>query len=112
MPVTRGQFDQERQRQIARTPDEWHRPNDGQIVETVSLRKVGLTRHDRLDELRDQRRIHLPVAINLDHDVGAEFERPLDAGLHGAADTSIDFVTEHDESRLDDLREHVLQKIR
>ena len=36
---------------------------------------------------RDERRVHLPVAVELDDDVRAELERPRETGLHCAAPT-------------------------
>ena len=62
-------------------PEGGHGADDGDVGEAVSLGKVRPAVEERRHERRDERRIHLAVAVELDDDVGAQLEGALETGL-------------------------------
>ncbi len=75
-------------------------------VEAIALGVVGPAALDRSGEARDQRRVHLAIAIDLDHDVHALVECRLIAGAHGAAYALVLFVEDHPHARVVALLAH------
>jgi hypothetical protein len=57
--------------------------------EAVAFGVIRLTEQDRGDQARQIGRVHLTVAIHLDHDPRAQIERTLIAGQSGAADALV-----------------------
>ena len=71
-----------------------------QVVEAIALGVVGFAAQDRRDEGRDQRRIHLPVAVELDDDGRTICHGATITGHHGAADAEVLRVPEHAHARI------------
>ena len=67
-----------------------------EITEAVTLGVVRLLIDQRGQQLGKMDRVHLPIAIDLDDQIGVEFERLAKTGDHGAAHTLVLFVPEQE----------------
>jgi hypothetical protein len=64
------------------------------LKKTIALRVVRLTTKERAHEIGDARRIHLPVAIDLDQDVHVVVQRRAVTAEHRATDAEVRVVDE------------------
>ena len=80
-----------------------HRLQPVQLEESVALGVVGLSLQDRADQPRDQSRVHLPVAVQLDDDLRAVRQRRAVARHGGSAHTEVAVVSEHPHTRVGTL---------
>ncbi len=92
LPVAGGELGEEGQGGIADQAQPGHRRHVAQPVEAVALDVIGAALADRTHEPRDERRVHLPIAAELDDDIGASGERGLVAGDGRAAHPEILFM--------------------
>ena len=99
-PVAARQLGQERQREIAEAAHRRHRRCIGEEEEAVALDVVGLPARDRMDQRRHLRRVHLPVGIDLDDDVGAAPDGVAHAGEERAADALVEAVHQRHHARV------------
>ena len=70
------------------------------MIEAVALGVIGLAALDGTREVRDQRRVHLAIAIDLDDDVHAFVKCRLVACAHGATDALVLFMEDHTHARV------------
>ena len=80
--------------------------SDSGREKAIALGVVGTTALDRSGEAWDQHRIHLAIAIDLDHDVHTLVECRLIAGAYGAAYALVLFVEDHPHARVVALLAH------
>jgi hypothetical protein len=106
VPVARRQLGQQRQHGVAEQAHRRHRADLLEVEEAVALGVVGLAVDDGGDEVGDQRRVHLAVAVDLDDDVDALGDGRLVAAHHGAADALVDGVFEHGHPRVGAVGAH------
>ncbi len=89
IPVAGGGFGEKTEGHVANPADEGHAAEGEKIAEAVALGEIGLPGDEWRDQGGDVFRRHLPIAIELDNDLGAEFESLLVAAEHGSTHTPV-----------------------
>ena len=67
-------------------------PDLSQVVEAVALGVIGLAFENGCDEMRNERRVHLPVAIHFHNDLGTLFQRRRVPRHHSRPHALVDFM--------------------
>ncbi len=100
LPVPGRSLGHEGQQQVAQPSHRGHAADVGQVPEAVALGVVGVAVGDGRDEVHQQCRVHLPVAIDLDQNVHAIGDRRAVTGLDGAADAAVVRMEQHGDARV------------
>jgi hypothetical protein len=87
-------------------------PNAREGGETIAFRQISLIGKDWANELRDELRIHLPITINLNDNVGVKLQSLPKTSFHCAPHTLICLVAQHDQTLVGNLVEDLLQIVR
>ena len=101
VPVAGGDLVEERQHGVAEQADGGHGLDLLQVEEAVALGVVGFAGQNGRHEVGHHARVHLPVAVDLDHDVHAIVQRGHVTGNDCRPHTSIDLVADDLHPRVD-----------
>ena len=106
VPVAGRKLGEERERRVPHQAGSRHGAHVLDIVEAIALHVVGAALGDGGNEVRDQRRVHLPVAIQLQDHLRPRRQRLLVAGEHRAAHALVGLVLHHRHTWVRAFRQH------